>query len=83
MPIAAALNALAATTALAASTPSAVKTTARSEVRAVAADDWFAWSQSPVRKASPFDLYSQRTGGRPFRAPPALGSTGGLLLILN
>jgi hypothetical protein len=67
LPIAAALSALAATTALAASTPSGIKTTARSEVRPVAADDWFAWSQSPARKTSPFDLYAQRAGGKPFR----------------
>jgi len=67
LPIAAALGVLAAATAVAASTPSAVKTTARDEVRPVAADDWFAWSQSPGRKPSPFALYAQRTGGQAFR----------------
>ena len=67
LPIAAALGVLAALPALAASTPAPVKATARDEVRPVAADDWFAWSQSPLRKTSPFDLYAQRTGARAFR----------------
>ena len=53
--------------AIGATSPVAVKATARNEAGPAAAGDWFAWSRSRERQASPFDLYAQRSGGKPFR----------------
>jgi len=52
---------------LGATDPTPVKTTAKNEVIPAAGDDWFAWSRSRHRMRGPFDLYAQRTGGKPFR----------------
>ena len=53
--------------AIGATSPVAVKATARNEAGPAAAGDWFAWSRSRERQASPYDLYAQRSGGKPFR----------------
>ena len=65
--IALAVGALMSATALAYSTPVRVKATAKNEVGPAADDDWFAWSKSRERQASPFDLYAQQAGKRAFR----------------
>jgi hypothetical protein len=61
---------LAAAGALGAATPSPVKTTPRNEVVPSASGDWFAWSKSRERLASPFDLFAQHAGDRPFKVNP-------------
>jgi hypothetical protein len=53
--------------AIGATTPIAVKATARNEAGPAAGEGWFAWSRSRERQASPYDLYAQRTGGKPFK----------------
>jgi hypothetical protein len=56
--------------AVGATTPVAVKATARNEVGPAAGDDWFVWSRSRERQASPYDLFAQRPGVKPFRVNP-------------
>jgi hypothetical protein len=58
---------LATALAIGATTPVAVKATARNEAGPAAGEDWFAWSRSRERQASPYDLYAQRAGGKPFK----------------
>jgi hypothetical protein len=65
--IAATLGGLATTIAIGATAPAPVKATARNEASPAAGGEWFAWARSRERKASPVDVYAQRTGGKPFR----------------
>lgn len=65
--LAATSAAVLAAVALGQSTPVAVKATAKDEVGPVAGDGWFVWSRGREREPSPFDVYAQQTGKRPFR----------------
>jgi hypothetical protein len=68
--IAAVFGLLATALAIGATAPVPVKATARNEAGPAAGDDWFAWSRSRERQASPYDLFAQRTGVKPFRVNP-------------
>ena len=51
----------------AATTPIPVKTTRHNEVSPSAGDNWFVWSRSRGRSASPFDLFAQHGTDPPFK----------------
>jgi len=59
--------AIGASVALAALPATPVKTTTRNEVGPAAGGDWFVWSKSRERIASPFDLFAQHKGSRAFK----------------
>jgi hypothetical protein len=63
-----------------AATPIAVKATAYSEVSPAAGGDWFAWARAQERAPSPYDVWAQRAGQRPFRVNPfdTQAYTGGI-----
>jgi hypothetical protein len=53
-----------------ATAPVRVKGTARNEVGPAASSDWFVWSKSRERRASPFDLFAQHLTDPAFKVNP-------------
>lgn len=58
----------------------AIKATVRNETAPAASADWFAWSKSRGRGASPSDVWAQRGSGRAFKVNPrnTQAFTGGI-----
>jgi hypothetical protein len=67
-------------TAATGATPIAVKATGYSEVSPAAGGEWLAWARGQERGPSPYDVWAERAGGRPFRVNPfdTQAYTGGI-----